>query len=166
MSLNEMLAGSLARLGLADERVLVACSGGIDSTALLHALRALAESHGLELVVGHVNHGLRGPESERDEAFVRELAAELELPVLVRGVRPEALRECASKRDRPTLQEAARSLRRQALREMAAEACARVVATAHNLDDHAETVLMRLFRGVGPDALGALAARPLDGHLV
>jgi tRNA(Ile)-lysidine synthase len=143
-------------LGLERATVLVAVSGGVDSIVLLDTLvRARAEL-GLELAVGHVNHGLRGEASDADESLVKDAAARYGLPFLVRRVAPLALREGRSSRERPTLQEAARRVRYDALEAMAAEASARRIATAHTLDDQAETVLLRLLRGAGPDGLGGI----------
>ena len=153
-------------VGLAETRALVAVSGGIDSSALLAALEALREPLALELVVGHVHHGLRGAASDADEAFVKDRAGALGLPLAVRRVQPEAERAEGPSRARPTLQEAARKLRREALRAMAdVHGCA-LVATAHHLDDQAETVVMRLLRGAGPDALAGIPPVSPDGRFV
>lgn len=154
-------------LALRGERVLVALSGGVDSSVLLHALAQLADERALELAAGHVNHALRGAEADADEAAAADLAKRLGIPFAVRRVAPRALRERAGpSRSRPTLQEAARKLRHAALRELAEElSCARV-ALAHNLDDQAETVLMRLFRGASPAGLGGMAERSDDGRVV
>jgi tRNA(Ile)-lysidine synthase len=161
------LARALRDLGLEGRRVAVAVSGGVDSTALAHGLAELAARHALALSVVHVNHGLRGAESDADEDFVRALAAALGLPVAVERVDPRALRAAAaSSRARPTLQEAARRVRADALRRMAAAAGAEHVATAHTLDDQAETVLLRLLRGSGPAGLGGIPERSGDGVLV
>ncbi|HTF33270.1 MAG TPA: tRNA lysidine(34) synthetase TilS [Myxococcota bacterium] len=157
---------ALRSLELSGRGVLVAVSGGLDSTTLLHTLARLSGRHGLKLWVGHVNHGLRGAESEGDQAFVEELGAAHGVPVLCRRVDPSSLRRNVSSRLRPTLQEAARSLRREALVEMAVSSGAEVVATAHHADDQAETVLLRLLRGTGPDGLGGMSARSRDGRFV
>ena len=122
-------------------------------------------SSAIALALGHVHHGLRGAEADADEAFVRSLGAALGVPVLVRarGAAPPA-RERARAARGPTLQEAARRLRYDALRELAAAAGAERIATAHTLDDQAETVLLRLLRGSGPERPRrhprALAGRP------
>lgn len=155
-----MLARAVARaveaLDLRGRRVLVACSAGLDSTALLDVLHRLPRRLGLELAVAHVNHGLRGPDSEADEEFVRDLAAARGLPVHVARADPRPLRARGPSRSRPTLQEAARALRYQAFAGLAAEARAERVVTAHTADDQAETVLLRLLRGTGPDGLGGI----------
>ena len=108
-------------LGLNGRSVLVAASGGLDSNALVHALLEIAGRNLLKLSIGHVNHGLRAEESEADQQAVLQLADGLGLPAFSRRVDPEQLRVGRSSRERPTLQEAARTLRYRALREMAVE---------------------------------------------
>ncbi|MBW2541040.1 MAG: tRNA lysidine(34) synthetase TilS [Deltaproteobacteria bacterium] len=144
----------------------MAVSGGLDSNALAHALLEIAGEKDLKLSIGHVNHALRGSESEADQASVAELARQLGVPVFSRRAEPEQLRVERSSRERPTIQEAARTLRYRALREMAAEAGCSQIATAHNANDQAETVLLRLFRGSGPDGLGGIPERSADGVVV
>lgn len=153
----------LEDLGRPGAAVLAAVSGGVDSVVLAEAL---ARQGAPGLVLAHVNHGLRGAESEADEDFVRALADRLAVPALTRRVAPAALRAGRSSRNRPTLQEAARALRYEALEAMACEAGAGVVATAHNADDQAETVLLRLLRGTGPDGLAGIPPRSPDGRIV
>ena len=165
-AVEEAVREVLEQRALVGERLVVAVSGGVDSTVLLHALHALAEPCSLALGLAHVNHGLRGADSDGDEHFLAGLAAELGLPMAVRRVVPGQLRAGASSRERPTLQEAARSLRFAALAEIAEEAGARAIATAHNLDDQAETVLMRLLRGCGPDALGGIGEWGREGRVI
>ena len=142
-------------------RILVAVSGGVDSTVLLALLHDLE----LDLVVGHVNHGLRGAGSDADEAHVKDLAQARGLPLLVQRVAPLELRERqgVSSRTRPTVQEAARRARYDALFAMAEESGCALVATAHTLDDQAETVMLRLLRGAGPDGLGGIPERSPPG---
>jgi tRNA(Ile)-lysidine synthase len=153
-------------LGLSGRSVLVAVSGGLDSNALAHALLEITREKCLKVSIGHVNHGLRGDESEADEQAVFELADHLGVPAFSRRVDPAQLRVGRSSRERPTLQEAARALRYPALREMAAEGGCQHIATAHNANDQAETVLLRLFRGSGPDGLGGIPERSSDGVVV
>jgi tRNA(Ile)-lysidine synthase len=160
------VAAAARKLDLPGRRVLVAVSGGVDSTVLLHALHRLAGSLDLDLCVGHVNHGLRGEESDRDESSVRALADKYDVPVYVAHVDPERLRRGRASRERPTLQEAARRVRYDALRAVAERHHAERLATAHNLDDQAETVLLRILRGSGPDGLGGIPERSSDGFVV
>lgn len=135
-------------------RVLVACSGGGDSVALLALLWALRKSLGLELSVAHADHGLR-PEAPEDAEFVRQLcrALDLDLAEASLGVRTHA-ESCGL-----GLEMAARELRWDWLRQEAAQAGASAVATGHTLDDHTETVFLRLARGGGLGCLHPLAPR-------
>jgi tRNA(Ile)-lysidine synthase len=160
------LRAALEALDCAGRTLLIGASGGIDSTVLVHGVHALAAELRIRPVLGHVHHGLRGAEADADEAFVRSLGATLAAPVLVRRVAPRALREGGPSRSRPTLQEAARRLRYAALAELAAAAGAERIATAHTLDDQAETVLLRLLRGSGPAGLGGIPERSPDGRIV
>jgi tRNA(Ile)-lysidine synthase len=157
---------ALGAQGARDGGLLVAVSGGVDSVVLAHALAELRERTGLALVIGHVNHGLRGADSEADHASVEALGAKLGVAVAARRADPTPLRAAGSSRDRPTLQEAARRLRYEALYEMADAAGARWIATAHTADDQAETLLLRLLRGSGPDGLGGIPERSPDGRIL
>jgi tRNA(Ile)-lysidine synthase len=160
------VSAASVRLGLPGRSVLVACSGGVDSVALAHALHRLRESLDLKLALGHVHHGLRGAEADADAARVRELGAKYGMLVLVSRVNPHESRAGHSSRTRPTLQEAARRARYAALEAQAVRAGAELVSTAHNLDDQAETVLLRLFRGAGPDSLAGIPEASPDGRIV
>ena len=164
--LRRAVAAAARALGMPGKRVLVAVSGGIDSCVLLHLLAAEARGLDLDLAVGHVNHGLRGGASDADAAFVEALAAKHGVPVRRARGDPEALRRGGSSRARPTLQEAARRARYAALERMARELGATRLATAHTADDQAETVLLRLLRGAGPDGLGGIPERSPDGFRV
>jgi tRNA(Ile)-lysidine synthase len=140
----------------AGERVLVAVSGGPDSTGLLLALSALRGKLGIELVAAHVNHRLRGADADADEACAAANAAALGVP-FVRSELPPGLRTGGN------LEARARTLRYAALRALAAEhGCVRI-ATGHTRDDQAETVLMRLMRGSGGRGLGAIRPCRADG---
>lgn len=140
----------------AGDRVCVAVSGGADSTALLLALvEANAEKTPLGIVVSaaHVHHGLRGADADGDEVFVRELCARLQVPLQVFRV-DTAARQLA---EREGLEEAARELRYEALRGLLQQGAADAVATAHTLDDQAETVMMKLLRGAWTEGLGGIS---------
>ena len=165
-SVARELAREAERLELTGQRVLVAVSGGLDSTVLAHALATAPRRLGIEVALGHVHHGLRGAEADADAEAVAALGAKLGVPVQVRRVDPRARRTGGSSRARPTLQEAARELRYAALREMARDLGASRIATAHHADDQAETVLLRLLRGTGPDGLAGIPERSADGVVV
>jgi tRNA(Ile)-lysidine synthase len=135
-------------------RVLVACSGGGDSVALLVLLWRLRKSLELDLSVAHADHGLR-PESSADADFVRELCRNLDLDLTEAsfGVRAHADSQGIG------LEMAARELRWNWLRQEADQGGACAVATGHTLDDHTETVFLRLARGGGLGSLRPLAPR-------
>ncbi len=128
----------------------VAVSGGADSVALLHGLGELyPERH---FAVIHVNHSLRGDESDRDEEFVRRLAGDLHLPFLVRRADVAAAARAAG----ANVEEAGRRCRYRFFTELLSDRVVGVVATAHTRSDQAETVLFRLLRGSGGNGLSAI----------
>ena len=137
-------AKALAATGVpsAGDGVAVAVSGGADSLALLHALRALASPRGWRLAVVTVDHGLR-PGSAADAAFVADHAKALGLPARVRTLAPADL----SQHRQAGPEGAARAARYGALWPAADELGCRWLATGHTLDDQAETVLLQLLRG-------------------
>jgi len=134
------------------ERIVVGVSGGADSVALLHLLCELREKHEYRVAVAHVNHGLRGDESDGEEAYVRELAERLGTPCFVTRVDVGGAQAAHGN----NLQAAARALRFEAFRRAAAAWEAGATALGHHADDQAETVLMRLFRGAGPGGLAGI----------
>jgi len=157
---------AVRRLALPGRGVLVAVSGGVDSTVLAHVLAGLAPRLELRLFLGHVNHSLRGAGSDGDEAAVRELASQLGLGFVAERVDPVRLRQGRPSRTRPTLQEAARRLRYRALGAMRERLGLAAVATAHTADDQAETVLLRVLRGASGEGLGGIPERSPDGRIV
>ena len=141
------------------QRVLIAVSGGADSTALLLGLHRLAPALGLELHAAHLHHGLRGAAADRDLAFVTALCRRL-------GVRLTAQRmnaRAAMRRRGLSGHDGLRVLRREFLREAARAAGAAWIAPAHTADDQLETVLMRLLRGTGRRGLGGMRPRRAAG---
>jgi tRNA(Ile)-lysidine synthase len=135
--------------------MVVAVSGGPDSVALL---RALIDLGGTPLCVAHLNHRLRGPESDADEEFVRDLYARLVGAAAGLSLRCERI-EVAARAGRDNLEGAARRVRYEWLAGVAREAGLGRVATGHTADDQAETVLHRLLRGAGLKGLRGIAAR-------
>ena len=129
--------------------VLLACSGGPDSVALVLAASELNRQSSSSFVVAHVNHKLRGRDSELDARFVRRLAGELNFPFSARVAK-------VAKKGSGNREELARESRYLALFEMAEHHGSRLVLTAHTEDDQAETVFMNLVRGAGPDGLAGI----------
>ena len=136
------------------DHVLVACSGGPDSTALLHVLHRLRNELGITLCAASIDHGLR-PESAAEVRQVGELAESLGVPFV--AARVEVPTEGAS------IQARARELRYRVLHEIAASQSATCIAVGHTQDDQAETVLARILRGAGIRGLGGIEARRADG---
>jgi tRNA(Ile)-lysidine synthase len=148
----ESLQAATARLASGSSGLAVAVSGGADSVALL---RGLAMLGGQLLRVAHVNHQLRGTESDDDETFVRMLADALGLPIDVIRIDTAAL----SRSRRANLESTARRERYDWLARVTADAGLTLVATAHTADDQAETVLHHLIRGTGLQGLRGVAPR-------
>lgn len=139
-------------LPVKEARVIVAVSGGADSVALLLALDELLKAGrlALQMTIAHLDHGLRGSASEEDARWVEALADE-------RGLAFELGRAAVKERaERDNLEQAARRARYEFLAEVAKKYGARLVLTAHTMDDQAETVLLRLLRGSGADGLGGI----------
>lgn len=144
----------------AGDKVLVAVSGGPDSVAMLYALYTLSDDLKIDLHVAHLNHGIRGDESDGDAEFVCELAAKCGLPVT------------KEKADIPSIkaelktgeEEAARIVRYSFLRKTALMVGANKIAVGHNADDRAESVLFNIIRGTGIEGLGSI--KPVRGNIV
>jgi len=144
--------------------VVVGCSGGADSTALLLALHCLCPAT-TTIVVAHFNHKLRGAESEADAAFVRNLTQRLQLQ-LIEG-EPATDLECSTADTQSEDEASLRQVRYQFLERTAYQVGARYVAVGHHADDQVETVLHNLFRGSGLSGLrGMVAFRGLGQDLV
>jgi tRNA(Ile)-lysidine synthase len=162
-SLQERVRRAIERDGLIPPgaRVLAAVSGGSDSVALLLLLRALAGECGFALAgLAHLNHGLRGHESDVDEAFCRGLAVNLGLPIDI-GRRDVAT---MAREGHVSIEVAARRARYEFFAEAAGRLHADRIATGHTRDDQAETLLLRVLRGAGSTGLAGI--RPRRGNVV
>lgn len=137
------------------DKVIVAVSGGADSTALLLALTELAPEYELQLYVAHLNHLMRGEQAEADAKWVEKLSARLGVPFFRRDTDvPALIEECGL-----TVEQAGRVARYRFYRELARELGATKVAVGQTRDDQAETVLLHLIRGSG--LAGIAGIRPL-----
>lgn len=136
--------------------IVVAFSGGPDSTSLLHGLARLAPARGLPLLAAHLDHGL-DPGSEARAAAARRLAERL-------GVECVADRQPVRARQGESPEAAARRVRYRFLEEVRRAHAGRWIATAHHRDDQAETVLLRLLQGTGLEGLAGI--RPIHGRVV
>ncbi|GGH36859.1 tRNA(Ile)-lysidine synthase [Dyadobacter endophyticus] len=141
---------------LKHQPTLLAVSGGIDSVVMVHLFHNL----GLPAGIAHCNFGLRGEESEGDEAFVRELAARCDFPFFV--TRPDV--KGVAKTASVSIQMAARELRYAWFEKVRGESGYEWIATAHHANDSLETLLLNLTRGTGPAGLTGIA--PVNGKLI
>ena len=133
------------------DTVICAVSGGADSVALLFSCYLLKEKLGITLEAAHFNHHLRAEESDRDEAFVRQLCDRYDIPLHLGGA--------AVIPGKKGLEAAARDARYAFLRSLSGK-----IATAHTADDNAETILMHLVRGTGLKGLGGIT--PIHGNVI
>ncbi|MEA5049141.1 MAG: tRNA lysidine(34) synthetase TilS [Eubacteriales bacterium] len=157
-----MEEASLAACGItASDRVLVALSGGADSTALLLSMKEWLASGGIGgLFAAHLNHGIRAEDAMRDQRFCERLCGELGVPLAVESCSVPAF----AKEKGISIELAARELRYNFLERARQSFGADVIATAHHKDDQAETVLLHLLRGAGVGGLGGM--KPRNGRIV
>lgn len=140
--------------------VIAAVSGGPDSVAMLHILHSLSFKWGIKIHVAHLNHMFRGEQAAEEALFVQNLARNLGLSYTVEAFDvPSYIKETGS-----SPQEAAREVRYKFLRRIARELGAKGIITGHHADDQAETVLLHLLRGSGPEGLAAIS--PKEGDLI
>lgn len=137
--------------------LLVALSGGPDSVALLHSVKAAAEKCPIRIVAAHVNYRLRGAESEGDERFCRDLCKAL-------GVRLHVKRLPAGAHRSGNLQDWARTVRYRYFEALCERHGYNFIATGHTLDDNVETILMHLGRGAGTFGLSGM--QPRDNRII
>lgn len=151
MSVKSAVKAFITRHCLEGCSLLVAVSGGVDSIVLLHVLRELCDGFNLYLEVAHLDHGLRGESSAADANFVSRKAEELGLVATIER-RPVSA-------DGESVEEAARRVRFNFLREVAEGKELDYVALGHTRDDQAETILMNLIRGAGLKGLSGMSEK-------
>ncbi|MBI5876011.1 MAG: tRNA lysidine(34) synthetase TilS [Chloroflexi bacterium] len=154
----------LHRHGLRNSKIVVGVSGGADSIALMQGLLAVRATHGLRLHAAHLNHQLRGRESEHDALQVEQWMREWNVPLAIES------HDVASfaKARKISMEEAARMVRYGFLSQVAEREGAQVVAVAHNADDQVETIVMHFLRGAGLAGLRGMpevASHPLHPPL-
>jgi len=144
------------------DTVIAAVSGGADSVAMLLTLLELRERLGIRVKAAHLDHRFRGDESREDAQFVRDLCERLDVPCFTEEVNVPrfVLAHGYSK------QEAARMLRYQYLVKVMKLEYGQRIATGHTADDQAETVVMRVLRGAGPDGLAGIPHRGEGGMVI
>jgi tRNA(Ile)-lysidine synthase len=164
--LEQKVADFIAAEGLLRpaDKVLLAVSGGADSTALLNVMSSLklAGVLPIQICCAHINHQLRGAEAQRDEEFVVSDCRKLNLPVFAKQIDVKEY-SCANKL---SIETAARKLRIDALLDIAVRQNCTCIATAHQKNDNAETILQRLSRGTGFRGLcGIWPAKEFEGNI-
>jgi tRNA(Ile)-lysidine synthase len=142
------------------ERVLVAVSGGADSISLFHALSALRSDLGIDLVIANLDHGVRGGESAAESLFVKSLAEDLNVKCI-----SEKLVSMKLVSKKMSLEEKLRKKRYEFLVKAARETGCNVIATGHNMDDQAETLLMRMIKGSSAEGLGGIPPVRYEGNI-
>jgi tRNA(Ile)-lysidine synthase len=143
-------------------KFLVAVSGGLDSTVLLHALEKLSKRHKWKITVAHFNHQLRGRASDADEKLVRKTAAAMKLPILVERANVKEF----TQKSKLSIEMAARKLRHDFFARAARKQKIKTIALAHHADDQVELFFLRLLRGAGGEGLGGMkwqSSSPADG---
>jgi tRNA(Ile)-lysidine synthase len=144
------------------DRVAVAVSGGADSVALLRVLVELRQELGIVLSVAHFHHGIRGAEADADYQFVGSLAETFSLEFHSSSADVPA----HARAHKLSMETAARELRHLWFAKLVSEKVVDKIATAHTIDDQAETVLMRILRGAGTHGLAGIFPKQTEKHLV
>ncbi len=134
------------------EHVIVAVSGGADSTALLLCLNKLSPDLAITLTVAHLNHRIRGLEGDADEEFVRQMAAEMNIPFVLEAIEVKK----KAKETGRNIEELGRRFRYDFLQRAARRLGAQKIAVGHNRNDQAETALFRFIRGSGFEGLSGI----------
>jgi len=148
MNLVKKIQENIFRYELLERRakIVVGVSSGPDSVCLLDALCKLQKKYNPELIVAHVNYGLRGKDSEKDEKFVKKLAKKYSLPTEILKVGKVGKSE-----------DKLRKIRYDFFEKVSKKYKADAIAVGHNLNDQAETVLLRIIRGTGLRGIGAMS---------
>lgn len=143
------------RLIMPDTKVCVALSGGPDSVLLLHLLLKFSSILHFQLSAAHINHNLRGKESDQDEEFCRSLCKSYQIPFVTESHDVSGY----AKTEKLSIEEAGRNLRYRFFEKIIDDGTCDSIATGHHLDDNAETMLMNLVTGTGISGLAGIPIR-------
>ncbi|HBF76802.1 MAG TPA: tRNA lysidine(34) synthetase TilS [Clostridiaceae bacterium] len=135
------------------DKIVVGLSGGPDSVCLLHVLNRLKDRYGIKLYAVHVNHGIRGEEALRDENYAKRFAESLDIPIFIKRVDAVGF----AKENKMSTEEAGRFLRYEYFEEVLKQVKGQKIATAHNMNDQAETMIMNFLRGSGTTGLSGIS---------
>lgn len=158
--MDNKIRETISRYNMLDkgDTVVVGLSGGADSVALLHILLSFREEYGLTVTACHINHNLRGAESDSDEEFVKNLCQRLNVPLERVSIN---VKDNSSPHE--SLEETARKLRYKEFERICKQNNAKL-ATAHTASDNAETVLINMLRGTGTKGLSGIP--PLRDYII
>ena len=143
-----------------EDRIIIGVSGGADSICLLFVLSEFSKEMGFDIVAVHVNHGLRGEDADRDEAYVKGICSKLAIPCVCYFENIELI----AKNRKQSTEEAGRDVRRRLLEKTLQEYHGTKIALAHHKNDNVETFLMNLARGTGLKGLGGIY--PSQGNII
>ena len=142
------------------DTVLIALSGGADSVALLYLMRDLKSLFAIQICAAHLNHLLRGKESDGDERFVKQLCRKLDVPCIT--AKADVMKRALD--EKKNLEAAAREARSEFLKKAAQKLKATKIALGHTMNDQAESMLHRMLRGSG--ARGLSSMRAAEGNII
>jgi tRNA(Ile)-lysidine synthase len=135
-----------------NSKLLIALSGGPDSVFSLHFFHQFKNKYKIELIAAHVNHNLRGNDSEKDQLFCERICNELKIPIFIKSVDVKKF----ARKNSQSIEEAARNLRYNFFEEISNQEKVDYIITAHNSDDNTETILLNLIKGTGLSGLSGI----------
>ena len=138
-----------------NSKLLIALSGGPDSVFALHFFHQFKNKYKAELIAAHVNHNLRGNDSEQDQIFCEKICNELKIPIFIKSVDVEKF----ARKNNQSIEEAARNLRYNFFEEISNHEKVDYIITAHNSDDNTETILLNLIKGTGLSGLSGIPVK-------
>lgn len=138
-----------------NSKLLIALSGGPDSVFALYFFHQFKNKYKAELIAAHVNHNLRGNDSEQDQIFCEKICNELKIPIFIKSVDVEKF----ARKNNQSVEEAARNLRYNFFEEISNHEKVDYIITAHNSDDNTETILLNLIKGTGLSGLSGIPVK-------